>query len=327
MNKRKVILRADGGPIIGMGHYTRTLALGEMLKDDFYCIYATRKPNEDQKKEILAVCDELIELTEKEYHFEEFLKIIKGDEIIVLDNYYFTTEYQRQIKQKGCKLVCIDDMQDKHYVADVVINHAEGINKSKFSKEEYTEIYTGLKYVLLRDYFLRQKCNYTKEIDLLISIGGSDPLDIISKIVVVISKLNKKLKIAVLLGSAYTGKLDQGNNKDIKIYQNIRAKHVADLMGISSVGLFPSSSISIEAIAIRMPFMTGYFADNQKGFYDFLIAHKIAKPMGNLTDIDFDLFTNNYNQLNNNYLFYKNKYKKLIDSLSPQRILEIFKAL
>ena len=25
---------------IGMGHFTRTLALGEMLKDEFYCIYS-----------------------------------------------------------------------------------------------------------------------------------------------------------------------------------------------------------------------------------------------------------------------------------------------
>ncbi len=34
MTKRIIIFRADGGPTIGMGHFTRTLALAEMLKGD-----------------------------------------------------------------------------------------------------------------------------------------------------------------------------------------------------------------------------------------------------------------------------------------------------
>ena len=33
---------------------------------------------------------------------------------------YTHLDYQRAIKQKGCRLVCVDDMHDKHYVADVV---------------------------------------------------------------------------------------------------------------------------------------------------------------------------------------------------------------
>jgi len=32
--QRTIVFRADGGPSIGMGHFTRTLALAEMLKGD-----------------------------------------------------------------------------------------------------------------------------------------------------------------------------------------------------------------------------------------------------------------------------------------------------
>jgi UDP-2,4-diacetamido-2,4,6-trideoxy-beta-L-altropyranose hydrolase len=146
MDKRKIIFRADGGPTIGMGHFIRTLALAEMLNDDFYCIYATQSPSEYQTNEIEKVCHERIDLPADETHFNVFLNLLKGNEIVVLDNYYFTTEYQKAIKAKGCKLVCIDDMQDKHYVADLVINHAEGINRNSFSIESYTRLLLGYKY-------------------------------------------------------------------------------------------------------------------------------------------------------------------------------------
>jgi spore coat polysaccharide biosynthesis predicted glycosyltransferase SpsG len=59
-------------------------------------------------------------------HFDVFLSFLKGDEIVFLDNYFFTTDYQREIKERGCKLVCIDDMHDEHYVADVVLGFCRG---------------------------------------------------------------------------------------------------------------------------------------------------------------------------------------------------------
>lgn len=38
---------------------------------------------------------------QEEAHYDEFLSSLQGDEIVVLDNYFFTTDYQRAIKQKG----------------------------------------------------------------------------------------------------------------------------------------------------------------------------------------------------------------------------------
>ena len=68
---------------------------------------------------------------------------------MVLDNYFFTTDYQRAIKHKGCRLVCVDDMHDKHYVADVVINHGQ-TNPALFDVEFYTRLCLGFDWALLR---------------------------------------------------------------------------------------------------------------------------------------------------------------------------------
>ena len=62
--KRNIIFRADGGPAIGMGHFTRTLALAEMLNEHFHCIFATRQPTEYQIAEIEKVCHSRIDLPE-----------------------------------------------------------------------------------------------------------------------------------------------------------------------------------------------------------------------------------------------------------------------
>ena len=153
MTKRKIYFRADASAIIGYGHFIRTLALADMLKDDFDCTFFTTSPSVYQVAEMAKVCNH-VSLNE-ETKFEDFINLLDGNEIVVLDNYFFTTEYQRQIKNKGCKLVCVDDMHDKHYVADVVINHGLTDN-NLFDIEPYTRLCLGFRYVLLRSPFLQE---------------------------------------------------------------------------------------------------------------------------------------------------------------------------
>ena len=56
-------------------------------------------PTPYQVEEMEKVCP-FIPLQE-ETHSADFLSHLQGDEIVVLDNYFFTTDYQRAIKQKA----------------------------------------------------------------------------------------------------------------------------------------------------------------------------------------------------------------------------------
>lgn len=271
--KRKIIFRADGSATIGMGHFIRTLALAEMLNEHFHCIYATRKPTEYQIAEIEKVCHERIDLPDDDSHFNEFLSHLKGDEIVVLDNYYFTTEYQKAIKTKGCKLVCIDDMHDKHYVADVVINYAP-ICREKFSIESYTTLLVGFDFALLRPVFLTQNLHrksITKISHALIFFGGADFNNLTFKTLENLSKIEKIEKITIVIGSAFQSKAQLEDkvaryfeSKSIEVFENVSSNKLIKIMNDVDIGIVPCSSVLFEAISQKLPVITGFYVNNQK---------------------------------------------------------------
>lgn len=276
VKQRTIIFRADGSPTIGMGHFIRTLALAEMLNQHFHCIYATRKPTDYQISEIGKVCHDRIDLPEDNSHFEHFLSLLQGNEIVVLDNYYYDAEYQWAIKAKGCKLVCIDDVHDKHYVADIVINHAEGISSSSFSTEPYTKLLLGYQYALIRKEFReRVKTFSEKEYACLVMIGGSDPFGLTNKIIHALEKIEFDKPVAIVNGSAQKNNINKPGSKFI-FFDKLDASEVAKLMSTSEFGIFPASTVAIEASAMRLPFVCGFFVDNQLEIYKSIKKLKIA---------------------------------------------------
>lgn len=273
MAKRTIIFRADGDPFIGMGHFTRTLALAEMLNEHFHCIFATRQPTEYQIAEIEKICHGRIDLPEDDSHYDQFLTYLKGDEIVVLDNYYFTTEYQKAIKTKGCKLVCIDDIHDKHYVADVVINHAP-LNKDSFSTALYTRLLIGFDYALLRSEFFQNQPNKEAPQKLkkaFLCIGGADFNNLTSKILDDLLEINQIEVITIIVGNAYQSyeslveKVNEfSKKKQIELFKNLNADEIINQMKNSDFAIVPCSTVLLEAISQKRPILTGYYVDNQK---------------------------------------------------------------
>lgn len=275
MAKRTIVFRADGSTTIGMGHFTRTLALAEMLNEHFYCVFATRQPTEYQTSEIGKVCSGQIDLPADDSHFDRFLEYLQGNEIVVLDNYYYTTEYQKAIKNKGCKLVCIDDMHDKHFVADIVINHAEGIDPHIYSKESYTKLLLGFRYALIRKEFRRPVGKYEKQYSCLLIMGSADPFNLSKKFIQILKENNLEKPVAIVSAS-------KPETSEVLWFSRLNALEISDLMDKSEFGIFPASTVAIEACARQLPFVAGYYIDNQKSLYEGLKKTALALCIGNL---------------------------------------------
>lgn len=269
MSKRKIYFRADASADIGYGHFVRTLALADMLKDDFECVFVTQSPTDYQRLEVSKVCA-LAEVPATDKKFGMFLELLQGDEIVVLDNYFYDTDYQQAIKDKGCRLVCIDDMHDKHYVADVVINHALGFSVRQFSVEPYTQLCLGQSYALLRKPFLDipQKIQHEGN-HVFICFGGADIYNLTCKFVDSIIDSGLFSEIYTIVGDAYQHRLAleqyKSRHSGLQIFSNIDARAIADLLLQTDLAIVPASSIMWEALSRQVRCIYGYYVDNQIG--------------------------------------------------------------
>ena len=80
----------------------------------------------------------------------DFFKVLKAGDIVVIDGYHFDTSYQRNLLEAKIKLVCIDDLHDKEFLAHMIVNHAPGVKSDKYLAPEGTQYLLGPKYALLR---------------------------------------------------------------------------------------------------------------------------------------------------------------------------------
>ena len=290
---RKIRFRADASAQIGFGHFIRTLALADMLKDDFDCVFYTAEPSSYQIGEIQKVCS-YVPLSEKT-KFEDFVAMLDGSEIVVLDNYFFTTDYQRAIKAKGCKLVCIDDMHNKHYVADAVVNHGL-TDPMLFDKEPYTKLYLGFDYALLRKPFLQPAKKEKKKNHWFVSFGGSDYNNLTGKFLSYLENNESVESVTVVIGDAFSRKEILNSYKKATILKNLSANRMRDEMTDAEYAVLPSSSVCIEAISCGCKIASGYYVDNQQEFYNHISSELFIYPLGDLNEWKGDSFIEGVNQ-------------------------------
>lgn len=329
MVKRKTYLKADASSGIGYGHFIRTLALADMLKEEFDCTFFTSNPNEFQKSEVSKVCK--IYPLPFETAQDEFLSILQGDEIVVLDNYYYTSQYQKQIKQKGCCLVCIDDIPEKHFFADLIINHSLCVSASDYDCEDYTSICVGMDYLLLRKEFLEATNMQFSGIrnSIFICYGGSDEFDFSLKSCKLLRGLDDR-HIIVVIGGGYCNKEElqryaEGNN--ISVYSNIDANQMIKLMYSSSLAVVPASTTFFEACCARLPIITGYTVDNQRLIASSCERYSLGYNCGNF-HIGFEgKLKTAYSAIDEKHTKeYVSSQERLIND-SSENILNIFRKL
>lgn len=290
--KRRVIFRADGNLNIGYGHFIRTLGIAGIINNDFECIYATMSPTGYQANEIKKACNHMIELSKSGDHYDEFLTHLNSGDIVVLDNYYFDSDYQLKIRNIGCKVIYIDDYNDKFFVCDALINNIPGFPKETFKKSEYTKLYLGIDYALLRKEFFDPELRKVNKVNgnIFLSFGGGDIYNISEKIVSFLNEIYSRVEINLLIGDAYKYNDSLAKFDNLKIHRNISAKNVASLIAESQLCIIPASSLLNEAACIGSKILVGYFTDNQIQPYEYFVNDKMALGLGDYRELCFDLF-------------------------------------
>lgn len=313
---RKIYFRADASATIGYGHFIRTLALADILKDSFDCIFFTQTPSTYQQKEVEKVCP-LVALPSDDSKFKKFLEYLTGEEIVVLDNYFYTSEYQKQIKDKGCRLVHLDDVHDRHFYADLIINHGNA-TLDLYEAEPYTRYCLGPSYALLRKPFLNDIIEGQRIAGKwIICFGGADPLNLTEKAVAALSKHDSANEIIAIVGEPYAHETIIADFNKVTVLSSLSAEEMATQYSSAEYVLCSASSVCYEALACGCNVLAGYYIDNQIDFYEGLCKNNLITPLGNLLDADFETC-----------LTYQNRYtNKIIFHGASKSLLNAFKAL
>lgn len=270
---KEVHIRCDGSSKIGLGHIVRCISLAHMLKDNFSIHFYVLEIPDTIKNEIIEN-GWGITLIEDEY---DFLDTIIGNEIVVLDGYQFDSNYQKEVKNKGCKLVCIDDFHNQHFYSDLVINHAPGLSKEDYDGELYTEYLLGPNYALLRPEFIERDmesevrvCNKIKRI--FICFGGSDSKNLTSKILSWLPKNN--YDVTVIIGNSYSNHkelnsaIEERSDLKVVVKSSLNAGEMVRELLNSDLAIIPASGILFEVISMGVPAISGTYVDNQISIYD-----------------------------------------------------------
>lgn len=320
--KRKVYFRVDADKTIGFGHFFRCLALANILKNDFDCVFFIQSPTTFQINEIEKVC-KLVVLPIGDAKFQVFLDHLSGAEIVVLDNYFFTSFYQRQIKEKGCKLVCFGT-NDRHYYADLLLNFAEE-DAQIFSVEPYTKIKLGLDWVILREPFRNIRiCNHQRK-GFVICFGGTDQFFLTEKFVDYLQCKDRNVSIHVLATESFgIERLKKLEQCGVSPHLNASAIEVAHVLVESSCLIASASTITCEALACQTPIMCGYYVDNQRKMYDSLMRKRYVHGLGDLLDVSsIFLLECALKELNSK----GNSLKKIQFNDLPDRYINLFQSL
>lgn len=283
MKRGNVFFRVDGSAQIGLGHIVRCIALADMLKDDFDIHFFCKEIPENLEA---SVSNEGFGITRLMSEYD-FFKVLNGEEIVVLDNYFFDSEYQKSIKSKGNRLIYIDDINDKEFYADLIINISPGIRKSAYQAQAYTNFALGLKYALLRPSFLLRSGKNKTNPDsnkTLICLGGSDTsnktLDVLKRL----KNTFETLSIVVVVGVSYPF-LDELKNyiskltvsNTIEVYHNVNELFLSQLMSECSLAICSPSTVSIEYLSVTKGLLFLLLtADNQEQWYNYALSKKLA---------------------------------------------------
>ena len=305
MLSRTLIIRADASTKIGSGHLMRCIALAQFYRSNIgKVIFITRCNNDALVTRILENGFQVIRL-ERAYPDPEDLEAMSkilydnSDSWVVLDGYHFDSAYQLHLKEKGCRLLVIDDMNHlDHYYADIVLNQNINAEKISYSCEQDSCLLLGTHYVLLRNEFLtnngiKSKTPSTAH-NLIVTLGGSDPINVTRPIIQALNKLKiSNLHVKVIAGASHPQisslhKEAKSSPFQIDILYNIQ--DMTELMTWADLAVSAGGTTCYELAFMGIPFVVIILSKNQEKIAEGLHFASAAINLGWHFSVTLDVF-------------------------------------
>jgi UDP-2,4-diacetamido-2,4,6-trideoxy-beta-L-altropyranose hydrolase len=300
VDKERIVFRADGNAAMGLGHLFRSAALASMLGCEYAKILFYRDCPEKVISTLTRHFDRVVAVPKSieelgsEQDVKMFLDYLVDQDtertIVVLDGYHFKTDYQVGIIDAGFSVVCIDDIHDCHYPSDLVINHAPILNLADcYSASDKTGLAMGPAYALLRPAYLSAARSRPWKDEgqqpYLICFGGADVNNITGKVIDLLLEEGETTPLNIVLGGAnqYRSEVMASIERypaKVQLFNNLNDLDFIELYKESRLAILPASTTMMEALAVGIPVVGGYYVGNQEDIYAGFVAQNVIDGVG-----------------------------------------------
>jgi UDP-2,4-diacetamido-2,4,6-trideoxy-beta-L-altropyranose hydrolase len=269
----RVLVRADGGAALGMGHVMRCLAVAERLSERGAAVTFVTRDDPAVRARIAAHGCEVVTLPRRDEAAElaALLKCatVTGAGAVVVDLQGFAGEGQARVRAAGLRLTVLDDMGGAGFQADVVLNPNVTARAAAYEVAPHTRLLLGPRYALLRrDFVGRRPGPGGTTPRVLVTMGGGDADNVTRRAFQEVDALETDFAIDVLLGPAFP-------HGEAMAAAAGRARHPvrihrdppdpAGLMAAATVALSAAGSTCLELAHLGVPAVLLVLADNQAG--------------------------------------------------------------
>lgn len=287
----KVKLRADEDSQIGSGHVMRCYALACKFRDagwdiTFYSKNIGAKTSERLKNRGLRLVIISLEA--------EFLNSIERSSIVVIDSYAYGDKEWSDLKNCNPKVtICIDDVRDVKYWADIIICPNEGIEYSRIQKRVNSSLFLGAKYSLIRPEIYEAKRKNVLDDErkgIVIANGGCKNIEWIRNTIGAIKDIGwKNSYITVISGHVKAAtQLTVPNScqttERIRVEIGLSESAMSSIYSRSEVVIVPCSTMMLEAFILGCPVITGWVFENHRISLNYYSISGMCLSAGYLTN-------------------------------------------
>ncbi len=295
---KNAIIRVDSSSRIGLGHVMRCLTLAHKLTHANYNVsFLCREHLGNISQEIITQgfnviclsppCKLIDNVNEAQWlgvrQYEDAtecinrLENIKYD-LLIVDHYSLDKTWHLQLSPYTEKLIVIDDLANRQYHCDALIDQTISRQKSDYNNlvPKHCQLLLGKNYILLREEFsiarekaIKRRHNTINPSHILITLGGTDPDNITQTLLLWIIEIKHKfinLSITVVISeqSRYIRLIEALIQDHDWINLSVKPKSMATLMVSADIAIGTSGGTAWERCCLGVPTINIVSAQNQQ---------------------------------------------------------------
>ena len=334
-----IVFRVDATKNIGLGHIMRCYALAEeFVKKKNKCYFLSNIDNEIIYEKINKLNIKIMNIytsPKLKKDLKYLIDFSKNNNVdwVLTDHYDIDSDYIKEIKNNGFKVLSVDDTSQIYYPSDIVLNQNIGSEKLNFNTNKDTKLLLGPKYVMLRDELLiRERKKFKNNVEkILVTLGGVGYSNLIDKIPKNLKEIiDKNIEIIVIFPSLnninekFHLKINKFNNSNFRIV--FSPENMADLYLESDIAISAGGISCYELAYFGIPNLIISIAENQLNIAKELNEKNVSVYLGKEEEFDFNIIKENILKLINDNSLRRKMSKngiKLVDGKGKKRIIEV----